>query len=76
MLHLAACVGADPKLFDAITADDTEDALSYCDRCTVIAQCETYVRPKQSYFDGVAAGKVWRNGAPVDPGLFDMRETE
>jgi WhiB family redox-sensing transcriptional regulator len=76
MLHLAACHGADPRLFDAIAGDDVDDALSYCDRCPIIPQCEEYVRPKQSYYDGVVAGKVWKNGVSVEPGLFDLRETE
>ena len=76
MLHLAAWNGADPRLFDAMSGDDFEDALSYCDRCPIIPRCEEYVRPKQSYYDGVVAGKVWRNGVPVEPGLFDLRESE
>lgn len=76
MLHLAACHGADPRLFDAIAGDDVDDALSYCDRCPIIERCEEHVRPKQSYYDGVAAGKVWKNGVPVEPGLFDLRESE
>lgn len=72
MIHLpdAACIGADPRLFDAISGEAAEDALSYCDRCPVIRECETVVRPKKSFFDGVAAGRIWQNGAPVDLALF------
>lgn len=76
MLHLAACKGANPRLFDAIAGDEVEDALSYCDRCPIIERCEEHVRPKQSYYDGVAAGKVWKHGVPTEPGLFDPREDE
>lgn len=76
MLEQAACNGADPRLFDAMSGDAVDDALSYCDRCVVTAQCEDYVRPKRSYYDGVVAGKVWRNGVPIEPGLFDLRESE
>ena len=72
MMHLpeAACIGADPKLFDATTGETVEDALSYCDRCPVIRECETIVRPKKSYFDGVAAGKVWKDGVRIELALF------
>lgn len=66
----AACIGADPRLFDATSGDLAEDALSYCDRCPVVPQCEDLVRPRRSYFDGVAAGKIWHNGAPAQPALF------
>lgn len=67
----AACYGADPALFDATSGPAVEDALSYCDRCTVIRECLDHVKPKKSYFDGVAAGKVWRDGAQIDLALFD-----
>lgn len=61
-LDEAACIGADPRLFDANTGERMHDALSYCDRCPVIPECEDHVRPRRSHFDGVAAGKVWREG--------------
>jgi WhiB family redox-sensing transcriptional regulator len=70
----AACKGADPSLFDFFDGERVEDALSYCDRCTVIEECLAYVSPRRSYFDGVAAGKVWRNGRPYVPGLFEGDE--
>ena len=66
----AACIGADPRLFDAMSGETAEDALSYCDRCPVVKECETVVRPKKSYFDGVAAGRIWSNGVPVELALF------
>jgi len=66
----AACIGADPRLFDATSGELVEDALSYCDRCPVVKECEEVVRPKKSYFDGVAAGKVWKDGVRVELALF------
>ena len=66
----AACIGADPRLFDAMSGETAEDALSYCDRCPVVKECETVVRPKKSYFDGVAAGRIWSNGVPIELALF------
>ena len=69
-LHLAACKGADPLLFDATYGELMEDALSYCDRCPILDDCLTHVRPRQSYFDGVCSGKVWRHGRIIEPGLF------
>lgn len=66
----AACIGADPKLFNATSGDEAEDALTYCDRCPVTQECEDLIRPRRSLYDGVAAGKVWHNGVPVNPVLF------
>jgi WhiB family transcriptional regulator, redox-sensing transcriptional regulator len=70
-LEAAACNGADPKLFDAIFGEHVNTALTYCDRCTVITACEEYVRPSKHFYDGVVAGKVWRNGVPEQPALFE-----
>lgn len=69
-LEGAACAGADPVLFDAVGGDAAADALSYCDRCAVTRECEDLVKPRRSYFDGVAAGRIWHNGKPAEPGLF------
>lgn len=66
----AACIGADPRLFDSIGGDPALDALSYCERCPVTRSCEDWVKPKKSHFDGVAGGRVWQEGKPVDVGLF------
>ena len=68
----AACLGADPRLFDAMSGEIVLTALSYCERCPVIPLCEDVVRPRRSLFDGVAAGKVWREGRVVkQDALFD-----
>ena len=64
-LSKAACVGANPKLFDAFTGDKALDALSYCARCAVVPECDRVVAPRRSYFDGVAADRIWNNGRIV-----------
>lgn len=66
-LSAAACVGADPALFDGYTYPQAHLALTYCERCPVRQQCMDMVRPSKSFFDGVAAGIVWRNGYRVRP---------
>jgi hypothetical protein len=71
-LQRAACKGADPVLFDETFGERVFDALSYCDRCPVIPECEDYVQPRRSYFDGVAGGRLWRNGNETEPGLFTI----
>lgn len=71
-LDRAACKGANPALFDAVAGDRVFDALSYCERCPVIEACCDYVQPSRSYFDGVAAGRLWRNGRETEPGMFHI----
>lgn len=61
----AACVGADPGLFDDTTYPRALSGLGYCEVCPVIDLCMDTVRPSRSGFDGVAAGVVWRNGYRV-----------
>lgn len=71
-LERAACKGAEPRLFDAIAGEDVFDALSYCERCPVTEACFAYVQPSRSYFDGVAAARLWRNGRETEPGMFNV----
>ena len=66
-LERAACANIDPALFDHFVFPQAASAISVCNRCTVIEQCMNWVRPSKSYFDGVAAGVVWRNGYRVRP---------
>lgn len=66
-LSVAACVGADPALFDDCTFPQAQLALTFCERCPVTQQCIDMVRPSKSFFDGVAGGVVWRNGYRVRP---------
>jgi len=61
----AACVGADPKLFDAIEPMTAARGLAYCARCTAVALCRTVLRPGRTGYDGVAAAAVYRNGRVV-----------
>lgn len=58
----APCTDANPDLFDVTTYEQAWPALSYCYSCPVTALCDQVVRPAASYYDGVAAARVWRNG--------------
>lgn len=64
-LPLAACSGEDPALFDNFTFPAASEALRICSHCRFVDECMTWVRPSKSFFDGVAAGVVWRNGYRV-----------
>ena len=61
-LSEAPCRDADPWLFDQFNLDLTQPALNYCASCIFWTECESLVKPKSNFFDGVVAGKVWRNG--------------
>lgn len=69
-MEKAACYGADPRLFDAFTLEDAVEALTYCGRCPVTKECEDWIRPRRSFYDGVCSGRVWHNGQAVKPTLF------
>lgn len=58
----APCSSADPWLFDQFQLDLAQPALNYCARCPLWDKCDETVLPAKSFFDGVASGKVWRNG--------------
>jgi WhiB family redox-sensing transcriptional regulator len=58
----APCRDADPWLFDQFNLDLAQPALNYCSRCIFWEECESLVQPKPNFFDGVVAGKIWRNG--------------
>lgn len=60
----AACLDADPQLFDATipTTKNAELALGYCKTCPVVAECLTVLKPDRSQYDGIAGNLVWRNG--------------
>jgi len=64
-LSMAACVGADPRIFDARTFPAADAGIEFCRRCPVPDLCLQTVRPSKSSFDGVAGGVVWRNGYRV-----------
>lgn len=63
----AACKETDPGIFDQTEGPLVWQALYYCERCTVVKECDEVVRPRKSFYDGVAANKVWRNGERVEP---------
>jgi hypothetical protein len=68
LLKQAACVGANPRFFDGITWEDAEIGLEICKLCKVKQACEREVltsRPRRSHYDGVAGGRVWRDGQLV-----------
>ena len=65
LFERAACRTTDPRLFDHYTFPEARPALLVCSSCTVAAECMDWVRPSKSFFDGVAAGIVWRNGYRV-----------
>lgn len=58
----AACAGIDPAFFDSWQGVDVDTALIFCSRCPVRRGCEDVVRPRKSFFTGVAGGKVWHEG--------------
>jgi WhiB family redox-sensing transcriptional regulator len=64
-LPLAACTGESPDLFDQFTFPAAYEALRICSHCRFTSECMDWVRPSKSFFDGVAAGVVWRNGYRV-----------
>jgi hypothetical protein len=69
-----ACVDAAPDhrnifISPVLTRDAAEDALAYCARCPVRAECEELVMsppepdaPDRCWFDGIAGGQVWSEG--------------
>lgn len=60
------CVDMAASVFDATHGQNVVEALKACNVCPVVRECEEFVRPKKSYFDGVCAGKVWVEGVRVD----------
>ncbi|MFF1507770.1 WhiB family transcriptional regulator [Streptomyces sp. NPDC058326] len=62
----AACSGLSPSVVFARRAKEAAPALRACSACPVRRECESAVAPAESYFDGVCAGRLWRNGRPAD----------
>lgn len=61
-LQQAPCRDSDPWLFDQYQLDLAQPGLQYCRNCKFWQQCDDLVKPEASHYDGIAAGKVWRNG--------------
>lgn len=64
LYNQAACLDADPAIFDATIhgTDEAERALTYCNTCPVINECLAVLRPQHTEYDGVAGNSVWRRG--------------
>ena len=62
----AACRELPPQVFDARTHADAQAALACCHGCLCRRACNQWMRPARSFYDGVCAGKLWRNGKPAD----------
>ncbi len=63
--RIPACQAMPPEWFDATDPDGAADALSCCAVCTVHSWCSALVRPRTSRYDGVAAGRIFKNGKDV-----------
>ncbi|MFC8504881.1 WhiB family transcriptional regulator [Streptomyces sp. NPDC057411] len=63
----AACAGLSPSVVFSRRGKEAAPALRACAVCPVSRECETAVAPAESWFDGVCAGRLWRNGRPVRP---------
>ena len=61
-LNNAPCRDSDPWLFDQYQLDLAQPGLAYCRNCKFWNECDSLVKPESSNYDGIAAGKVWRNG--------------
>ncbi|MFI5808111.1 WhiB family transcriptional regulator [Streptomyces sp. NPDC051561] len=61
----AACSGLPPEVVFARREREAAPALRACARCPVARHCEETVAPADSWFDGVCAGRLWRNGRAV-----------
>ncbi|MFD5323899.1 WhiB family transcriptional regulator [Streptomyces sp. NPDC127092] len=63
----AACAGLSPSVVFSRRGKEAAPALRACAVCPVSRECEAAVAPAESWFDGVCAGRLWRNGRPVKP---------
>lgn len=63
----AACAGLSPSVVFSRRGKEAAPALRACAVCPVRRECEAAVAPAESWFDGVCAGRLWRNGRPVKP---------
>ncbi|MFG2178941.1 WhiB family transcriptional regulator [Streptomyces abikoensis] len=58
----AACVGLPDAAVFARRPKDALPALRACAGCPVARYCLEAVAPRESWFDGVCGGRLWRNG--------------
>jgi len=79
-LSNAPCRDSDPWLFDQYQLDLAQPGLAYCRNCKFWNDCDSLVKPESSHYDGIAAGKVWRNGnilaslSPASPYQLKVNE--
>ncbi|MGW1196855.1 WhiB family transcriptional regulator [Streptomyces sp. NPDC002536] len=62
---LAACTGLPDHTVFARRPKAALPALRACAVCRVRRHCLEAVAPRESWFDGVCAGRLWRNGREV-----------
>ncbi|GAA2715898.1 MULTISPECIES: hypothetical protein [Streptomyces] len=62
---LAACAGLPDHVVFARRPKAALPALRACAGCAVRHPCLEVVDPRASWFDGVCAGRLWRNGREV-----------
>lgn len=63
----AACRGLPPQVFDGKTHEDVNAALATCHGCRCKRACNLWMRPGRTFYDGIAAGRLWRDGKAVEP---------
>jgi hypothetical protein len=62
----AACAGLPQRHVFTRSPFEAAPTLRVCNQCPIRAECEAVVDPAHTWFDGVCAGRLWRNGRVVD----------
>lgn len=75
----AACVGTEPRLFDAVGKADLDRrglarSQAVCDGCPVTAECEAWARA--DWWTGYSAGQAWYGGEPVPESSLPQNNCE
>lgn len=66
LMNEGKCIGTAQLLWIQTEFNDfSAIALSICAICPVRKECEEWVRPASSYFDGVAAGHIYKHGRQI-----------
>jgi len=62
----AVCTDSEAIYFDQIEHNEmAKEALDHCAVCPVKTQCIMVVKPRESFFDGICGGIIWKNGQQV-----------
>ena len=64
-LEQAACIGMPPQVFDGKSAYDIHAGIMVCRSCLVRQPCLEWLRPRRTFYDGIAGGKLWRDGKQI-----------